>query len=552
MKSVVLSPEEFRNNISQVSQIVAEMFKPCLGPAGMAKLVEDKDGLWFSDDPSIVLSRIGLQHPVAKAISEGVASVSSSIGDGTCTFLILLAELLRGATKLMEKRTHPNTIVDGWKIALDYCLRNSVPLIFDVTDKTALTKVAQSILSDSNYTDTEHIAPLIVEAVMSLSDEETIDLSNFSVEGRIGGMLSESFFVRGIAMPHEVADPLGPKLITDAKIALLKGEINEKKAPSWRAETKVELSSLANMTSLYNARRELLLRSAENVLRSGATVLFVEKGVHPIAIRHLSNKGVMIIRRVVIEGLERISKATGGKVVYDIDALTSADLGYAGLVESRIIGNENWIFVESCENSKAATIVIRGASQTLLHSTIRLVKRSIKTLKAAQRTGKVVIGGGAWEMSMAQQLRNLSKQYEGRQQLAINIFANALEEIPRTLARNAGMDESMTISILRSKHANGNFGAGIDPKSRQIKNMETLGVIDPFSTKQRVLQTAFGVAVMLTRIDFAVVSPELIGEARARKMIEKNAEFERIEKRRKEYGGMEKLDRPILSRNLGV
>ena len=538
--------EETRKNITDVAVLVSEFFKPCLGPVGMAKLVEDKDGVWFSDDPSLLLKKVGLQHPAAKAVSEAASSISGSFGDGACSFLIILAELLKGAGGITSKKTHPNRVINGWRIALDECFESPPLVAMEPLDRIALTQVARTVLADSNSRNTESLAPLVVEAVLTLSAVGRLDLSNFSVERIVGGLIEDSFFVKGVAMQHELADPAGPQRVRDSRIALLKGEVNEKVPDTWRANTKIILDGEHGIASVREARYRFLTGMAQHVVKSGANVLFIEKGMDPVAIEYLSRRGVMVVRRVIIEALERLAAATGGRLVYDIKALSAQDLGSAEVVESRLVDNREWVFVDGCRNPRAATFVVRAGNETLLHSTARTVERALKTVKEAQLSRSLVYGGGAWEMSLVNKLRRAAVKYEGRQQLAISAFADALEAIPLTLAENAGMDPISTIADLAARHASGDFRAGIDSRGRRLADMGELGVLDPFTVKRRVLLTAFGVGAMLIRIDSVVMQHELYGEARNLKQMEKNTDPERIEARRKEYGGMEKLEGPRL------
>ena len=536
--------EETRRNIAEVAELVAEMFRPCLGPLGMAKLVKDKDGLWLSDDPSLLLSKAGLQNPTAKILSDSAASITKSVGDGACSFLIIIARLLKGAKELVDKETRPNTIVNGWRLALDHCLQSPGCLPIEPSDRLGLSKVAKTVISDYSSVGTEALARLTVDALSTVPATESIDLNNFYVERAEGGAVGDSFLVKGLAMPHELGDPMGPRSAKMARIALLKGEMNEWKPPNWRADTKIEVGASNGILSVLTARTKFLTGLADCVVRSGANVVFIEKGMNPIAIEHLSKHGVMVVRRVVIEGLERLARATGGRIVYDIRSLSRDDLGFAGLVESRMLSNHEWVFVEGCKDPKAVTFVLRRESDTLLNSTSRLVKRSIKAVKEAQMSRQVVYGGGAWEEYLAQRLRVLSLQCDGRQQLAVNLFGEALEEIASTLAENAGMDQIKTIADLRASHANGGHSIGIDSRHRKLADMAKLGVLDPFSVKRRVLLAAFGVGAMLIRIDKMIIQRELFGEEKILKEREKHTDPERMEKRRREYGGMEKLEWP--------
>ena len=535
--------EKTRRNIADVSEIVAEMFKPCLGPTAMAKLVEDKDGLWFSDDPALLLKKVGLQHPVAKAMSDAAASISGSFGDGACSFLVMEAELLRGAVEIISKKTHPNIIVDGWKTALSHCLDSPKLAEADTSDRQVLERVARTVLADCSW-NAQKLAPLVVDAVLTLSSLGQLDLNNFSVERVVGGSVEDSFFLRGVAMPHELADPQGPTSVRDAKIALLQGEINEKKPDSVRADTKIEITEVGGISELRNARYRFLEGLAKNVVSTGANVLFVEKGIDPIATEYLSKRGVLVVRRFVIEPFRRLAAATGGTLVTDIRTLSEGDLGHADLVETRNLNGNEWLFVEGCREPKAATFVVRGGDNTLLHSIARAVQRSVKTVKETQLSRKLVYGGGAWEMSLATKVRSLSTRYSGRQQLAMDVFADALESIPLTLAQNAGMDGLSTMADLRARHAAGEYSVGVDPVRRSLAEMGPLGVLDPFVVKRRVLLTAFGVGAMLTRIDNMIVLEQLFGDERTLKKMEKDTEPEKIEARRREYGGMEKLEGP--------
>ncbi|MDA4135222.1 MAG: TCP-1/cpn60 chaperonin family protein, partial [Thaumarchaeota archaeon] len=410
-------------------------------------------------------------------------------------------------------------------------------------DRSALERVASTVLADSSW-NSGKLAPLVVDAVLSLPSADRLDLKNFSVERALGGSVEDSFFVRGVAMPHELADPTGPRSVNGARIALVRGEINERKPERGKADTKILISEVGGISSLGEARYRFLTSLAQNVTQSGANVLFIEKGIDPIAIEYLSRRGILVVRRFVVEGFERLAAVTGARTVYDVSALSSADLGFAETVETRMINGKEWLFVEGCRNPKAATFIVRGDNDTIMHSTARVVLRSLKTVKEAQRSRTLVYGGGAWEMSLARRARNLSTRCEGRQQLAIDVFADALEAIPLTLAQNAGMDGLSTMADLVARHAGGEFRVGIDSRARRLADMGLLGVLDPFSVKRQVLLTAFGVGAMLIRIDNMILYHELFGEARTMKEMEKYSDPERIEKRRKEYGGMEKLERP--------
>ncbi len=508
--SRLLGRDAQRTNIA-VAVAVASAVKTTLGPKGMDKMmVSDLGDIVITNDGAAILDEMNVEHPVAKIMVDIAKTQDKEVGDGTTTVVVLTGELLKGAGDLLEQGIHPTTIINGYKMAADKAkeilLANAKKVGAD--DEQTLQKIAQVAMGSKNVGDDEakrRISKLVIDAVRQVMEKRpdgtvVVDHDFIKIEKKAGGGVNDTALINGVLIDKEVAHPGMPKSISNAKIALLDLALEIEKTET---DARIEITSPNQMQEFLQQEEHILKDMAEKISKSTAKVIFTQKGIDDVAQHFLSKLGIMAVRRVKKSDIEKLARATKAKIVTSLDDLSEKDLGFAGLVEERKISGEQMVFVEKCKDPKSVTIFIRGGTQQVVDEAERSIVDDIGAVSSVIERGYYVIGGGSIEMDLANGMRNYAADVGGREQLAIQKFADALESaVPKTLAENAGMDAIDTIVQLRSKHKSKEGSPfGVDVIRNTINDMGKLGIIEPLKMKEQVIESASEAAEIIMRID---------------------------------------------------
>ncbi len=503
--------EAQRNNIT-AAKVVAETVRTTLGPRGMDKMLVSTIGdVTITNDGATIMKELDVQHPAAKMLVEVSKTQDNEVGDGTTTAVLLSGELLEKAEKLLDKDVHPTVIVDGYKRAAEKAIEMLDKMSFPVTEKddVILRHVAMtSMYSKGIVVAKEHFADIAVKAVKQVSEKidgkTKADIELIKIVKKHGKGLEETELVKGIVIDKEISHPQMPKKIQMAKIALLNAKLENEKT---EFDAKININNPDQMHLFIEEEEKMLKDMVAQIEKTGANVLFSEKGVDDIALHYLAKSGIAAIKNVSSGDLEKLSKATGARIVANVKDLTKDALGEAKLIEEIKIGDDKLVYVRDAKNPKAVTIVIRGGTEHVVDEADRSLHDALSVVRNAVEDGKIVAGGGAPEAELAKRLREYAVKVGGREQLAIEAFAEALEAVPTTLAENAGLDPIDILVELRSKHERpGNPWAGVDVYSGDVKDMKKLNVLEPVRVKQQIIKSASEAASMILRIDDVIAS----------------------------------------------
>jgi thermosome len=493
-----------RSNI-QAAKVIAEILATSLGPRGMDKMLIDAFGdVTITGDGATILKEMEVQHPAAKLLIEVAKAQDAEVGDGTTTVVVLAGKLLELGEELLEEGIHPTIVIEGYKKAADYALKvaEEIAKPIDLT-KEQLLKVVSSALSSKVVAETrEYLANLVVEAALQAVEmrdgKPYLDLDWIKIEKKKGKSIYETQLVRGIVLDKEVVHPGMPKRVTNAKIAILDAPLEIEK-PEWT--TKISVTSPDQIKAFLDQEAQILKSYVDHLASIGANVVITQKGIDEVAQHFLAKKGIMAVRRVKRSDIEKLARATGAKIITSIKDARPEDLGTAGLVEERKVGEEKMVFVEDIPNPRAVTILVRGGSDRILDEVERSLQDALHVARDLFREPKIVPGGGAFEIEVARRVREYARRLSGKEQLAALKFADALEYIPTILALTAGLDPVDAIAELRRRHDNGELSAGVDVHGGKIVDMATLSVWDPLLVKKQVIKSAVEAAIMILRID---------------------------------------------------
>jgi len=503
--------EAQRNNIT-AAKVVAETVKSTLGPRGMDKMLVSTIGdVTITNDGATIMKELDVQHPAAKMLVEVSKTQDNEVGDGTTTAVLLSGELLDKAEKLLDKDVHPTVIVDGYNKAAEKAIEILDKISMPITDKDDATLKAvamTSMYSKGIVIAKEHFADIAVRAVKQVSEKVDgkikADIDLIKIVKKHGRGLEETELVKGIVVDKEISHAQMPKKIESAKIALLNAKLEIEKT---EFDAKININNPDQMHLFIEEEEKMLKDMVSQIQKTGANVLFSEKGIDDVALHYLAKSGIAAVKNVSSGDLEKLSKATGGKIVASIKDLTKDSLGEAKLVEEAKIGEDKLIYVRDAKNPKAVTIVVRGGTEHVVDEADRSLHDALSVVRNAIEDGKIVAGGGAPEAELAKRLRDYAVKVGGREQLAIEAFAEAMEAVPTTLAENAGLDPIDILVELRSKHEKGvNPWFGVDVFSGEIKDMKKLNVLEPLRVKQQVVKSASEAASMILRIDDVIAS----------------------------------------------
>ena len=493
------------------ARIIAETVKSSLGPKGMDKMLVDSFGdVTITSDGRTILDEMDVQHPAAKMMVEVAKTQDNEAGDGTTTAVILAGELLAKAEELIGKNIHPTIIIDGYKKALEKALdvldKIAIPVDLNSQEylrKAAMTSMASKLVAEHR----EYLADLAVKAILQVAEKDDgkykVDVDDVKVEKKPGESVRDTMLINGIVLDKEVVHSGMPKRVENAKIALLDCPLEIEKT---EFDAKINIESPEQMDAFLKQEEAMLKDMVEKLAAVGANVVLCQKGIDDMAQHFLARKGILAVRRIKKSDMEKLAKATGGKIITNLDDMSPADLGYASLVEERKIGDDKMTFVEGCKHPRAVTILIRGATERVVEEAERSVHDALCVVRDIVEEPKVLAGGGAPELEIAKALKKYAETLPGREQLAVKSFAEALEAIPATLTENAGLDPIDILSELRAKHEKGETWAGIEVHSGKVQDMREAGVFEPISVKKQVVKSATEAASMILKIDDVIAA----------------------------------------------
>jgi len=501
------------NNIA-AAKAVADAVRTTLGPKGMDKMLVDSIGdIVITNDGVTILEEMEIEHPAAKMMVEVAKTQNEEVGDGTTTAVVIAGELLKKAGELLEQEIHPTVIIRGFNLAKEKVLKamDRISKPISLKDDAELKKIAMTSMSGkSAYAYSEKLAELIVKAVKQVAEERDgkiiVNTENIQREKKHGGASEDTELIEGIIIDKEVVHPGMPKVIKNAKIALLDAALEVKETET---DAQIQITDPNKLQEFIDQEEKMLKNMVEKVAASGASVVLCQKGIDDVAQHYLAKKGILADRRVKKSDMEKLAKATGARIVTNLDDLKKEDLGFAGLVEEVKIGDEQMTFIRNCKNPKAVSILVRGGTEHVVDEIDRAIEDAIGAVASAVEVGKVVPGGGAPEEEAARELRKFAEGFSGREQLAINAFADALEVIPRSLAESGGLDPIDTLVALRAAHEQKKVESGVNVMEGGIGDMTKLGVIEPLKVKTQAINSAADAAIMILRIDDIVSASKL-------------------------------------------
>jgi thermosome len=492
------------------AKLVAETVRTTLGPKGMDKMLVDSLGdVTVTNDGVTILEEMNIEHPSAKMIVEVAKTQEDEVGDGTTTAVILAGELLKSAERLLDQEIHPTVIAKGYRIAAEKAQDILNRIAENVTEKDddVLKNIAITAMTGKGAESSkEKLGELAVKAVKQVMDKENgvfIDKDNIKIEKKVGSSVDDSELIQGIAIDKEKVHTGMPRQVKNAKIALIDSAVEVK---STETDAKIQINDPNQMQAFLDQEEKMLKDMVEKVVKSNANVVFCQKGIDDVAQHFLAKKGIYAARRVKKSDMEALARATGGKVITNLDDLSASDLGKAGVVEEVKIGDEDMTLVKECKNPKSVTLLVRGATEHVIDEVKRAVEDAIGDVSAALKNNKVVAGAGSPEIELARDLRKFSESLSGREQLAVQAFADSVEIIPRTLAENAGLDPIDILTELKASHDKGKKWSGIDVFTGKVIDAWAKGVLEPLKIKTQAVSSASEVAIMILRIDDLIAS----------------------------------------------
>ena len=493
------------NNI-QAAKLVADLVKSSLGPRGLDKMLVDSLGdVTITNDGATILKEIEVQHPAAKMMVEIAKTLDNEVGDGTTSSVVFAGALLSKAEDLLKKDVHSSVIVEGYQAASEKTLEilSEIAKKIQPDDRESLLNIAKTSMESKLISDdSDSLSKIVVDAILKITikkDEKyTVDLDNIKVEKKAGASIKDTNLIKGIVLDKEVVHSGMPTKIEKAKIALVNAAIEVEKTET---SAEIRISDPTQMQMFLEEENRMLKTMVDKIHDVGAKVLFCQKGIDDIAQHYLAKHGILAVRRVKESDMTKLAKATGGQVTTNLDDLSDKYLGNAELVQQKKIESDKWVFVEGCRNPQAVTILIRGASQRIVDEVDRSMHDALMVVKDVIDKPAIVAGGGSPEAYIAAQLKEWADSFDGREQLAIKKYAEALEVIPLTIAENAGMDPIDTMVSLRAKQNQGRKWTGIDAKNTKIADMLAINIIEPVVVKEQITKSATEAANMILRID---------------------------------------------------
>ncbi len=512
-QQIIIVPEGTLRNMGRDAQrtnimaakAVSDAVRTTLGPKGMDKMLVNSMGdVIITNDGATILQEMQIEHPAAKMMVEVAKTQDEEVGDGTTTAVVLAGEMLKKAGDLLDMNIHPSVITRGFSLAKTKAMEvlESQGKAVSLTDDQMLENIAITAMTGkSSERASQELAMLAIRAIKRVAEKNStvrIDTDNIKIEKKQGGSMSETVLIDGILVDKEVVHSGMPKKVENAKILLLESALEIKNLEN---DAKVSIDSPDKLQAFMMQEEKQLKEMADNVIKTGATVVLCQKGIDDMVQHYLAKATILAGRRVKKSDMDALARATGGKVVSSLKDIGKTDLGFAGLVEERKVAGEQMIFVEKCKDPKAVTILIRGGTEHVVDEVQRAMTDAVKGMASALELGKVVAGGGAVEIELAREVRKYAETLHGREQLAVMSFADAMEVIPRSLAENAGMDPIDKIAALRAAHDKGQRTAGLDVFTGEVVDSLKAGVVEPLKTKMQALKSASEATEMILRID---------------------------------------------------
>lgn len=509
--------ERTRGRDAQIGNInaakaVAAAVRTTLGPKGMDKMLVDSLGdVVITNDGVTILKEMDIDSPAAKMMVEVAKTVDDVAGDGTTSSVVLGGELLKKAEELLELELHPTLITLGYQLAAEKAKKvlDEIGKDLDIENVEELKKIAKTaITGKSADSSRDFLAEVAINADKAVAEEvskgkTTVDVDNINVEKKVGGRIGETELVQGMAIDKEIVHPDMPTKIENAKIALINASLEVKKT---EVSAEIKIQSSDQLKSFLAEEERMLHHMADQLKKSGANVIICQKGIDDVVQHYLAKEGITAVRRAKKSDMEKLELATGGKVVNAVDVLSEVDLGYAGLVEERKVSGSKMLFIEHCKNPHAVSIVVRGGTEHVVDEVERSLHDTLRVVGSIIEDGKAIAGGGAVETEIALKMREYGASLKGREQLAVEKFAEAMEIIPRTLAENSGLDPIDMIVELKAAHERGEKTAGLDVYTGKVVDMWQKGVIEPLRLKKQVIDSAVEAAIMIIKIDDIIAS----------------------------------------------
>jgi thermosome len=502
--------QEAQNNNFAAARAVAAAVRSTLGPKGMDKMLIDSMGdITITNDGVTILKEMDIEHPAAKMMVEIAKTQDAEVGDGTTTAVVIAGELLKNAEGLLAQSVHPTVIAEGYRMAASKALvmLDAFAITVKPSDIVMLKKIAETALTGKNAeVSKDKLCDIIVKAITFVTDPDgTVDIAHISVEKKVGGSVDDTSLIEGMVIDKERAHPSMPKSVKNAKILLLNAALEFKKT---EVNAKINISTPGQAQAFLDEEEHMVHTMVNKVVESGATVLFCQKGIDDVAQHYLAKAGILAFRRLKKSDIENLARATGANIVNSIDAITSKDLGNAGLVEERKVSGDEMVYVSKCKDPKAVSIIVRGGTEHVVDELERAIHDALMVVSVVIEGKKIVAGGGAPETELSLQLRRYASQEGGRVQLAIEAFAAALEVIPRSLAENAGLDPIDMLVAIRAAHEAGKKNFGLDVFQGKPVDMLKAGVVEPLRVKTQAISSAAEAAVMILRIDDVIASSQ--------------------------------------------
>lgn len=490
----------------EAAKLVADQVRTTLGPKGMDKMVVDGLGdVTITNDGVTILDSMNIEHPTAKMIVEIAKTQDDEVGDGTTTAVVLAGEFLKNAETLLEQNVHPTIIANGYRLAAEKSIEvlNEMAEPVNINDRDILKNIAMTgMTGKSAEASKEKLADMLVDAVTGISEESngvlSVDIDNIKIEKKVGSGVDDTELIKGIVLDKERVHPAMPRVVKDAKVALLDTPVEIKDTET---DAKISITDPSQMQAFIDQEEKMIREKVDLIINSGANVVFCQKGIDDVAQFMLSKKGIYACRRISRSDMGKLARATGGNVVSNLKELSADDLGNAGLIEEIRVGDEEMTYVKECVNPKSVTILVRGGTEHVADEVKRAIEDALGALRAALTVGKVVAGAGGVEIALAKQIKHYADSLRGKEQLACQAFAHSIEVVPRTLAESAGLDPIDKLAEMKQAHDKGLKWAGINVFSGDIMDSWAVKVVEPLKVKTQAIKSASEVARMILRID---------------------------------------------------
>jgi thermosome len=503
-----------RNNI-MAAIVIAEAVKSALGPKGMDKMLVDSFGdVTVSNDGATILKEMDVAHPAAKMVIEVAKTVDAEVGDGTTTAAILTGDLLKQAETLLDQKIHPTTIINGYRKAASKALE-VIESVAETVDPAAtaeykkiLTDVAKTSMSSKFVSGSrDQLAKLVVDAVLAIAKDlpegEELDIENIPRQKQVGMSIDKTELVKGLVLDKEIVHAGMPKSLENAKILLLEEALEITKT---EFDAKISITDPTGMQSFLKEEERMLKAMVDKIIATGANVVIAQKGIDDVVQHFLAKKGIMAVRRIKKSDVERVHETTGATIVSKVQNITAADLGKAKLVEQRIVGDDKMLFIEGTPKSSVVTLLVRGGTDHIVDEVDRALNDALHVVGDVVKHPQVTYGGGALASEISKQLRDYSSTLEGREQYAVNAFADAVESLPNTLAENAGLDPIDIIVNLRKSHTDGHVFHGININTGKVDDMKKARVVEAAIVNKQIVMSAAEAAQMILKIDDVISS----------------------------------------------